>query len=186
MRPQRLPGLNARDAGRRWALGEMRVDLSSCALGRRLEKDRSAARHAPSSPYSRPRFSGTSPMDPDPGKFPLGRGVPTPGAKPVLSQRWAPAPAHPRLPSPPFLCPRFLSFLRKDWRWVAGAFPSERGCEFRVWGGILSEPRRPGPPRARSEGQTGRLGGEETPYPGGARSGVRRAYLRQPSPCRTL
>lgn len=139
----------------------------------------------PAAPIADLGFQAHPPDGPRPRKVPAG----VPGA----NARGKASPLAALGPSPcPFSAPlaslpvSAFPFLRKDWRWVAGAFPSERGCEFRVWGGILSEPRRPGPPRARSEGQTGRLGGEETPSPGGARSGVRRAYLRQPSPCRTL
>lgn len=126
VRPQRLPGSNARDAGRRWALGEMRVDLSSCALGKRLEKDRSAARHAPSSPYSQPRFSGTSARwTPTPESSRWGAGCQRPGQSQSSRSAWPqplPILGSPRLPS----CVR-VSFLTQ--RLAMGC----RGLSVRAW-----------------------------------------------------
>lgn len=165
----------------------MRVDLSSCALGSSLEDGWAADRDVPSGPYSGSLLSGSSARRTptrgssrcDAGRQRRGEAVPQAALVP------SPCPFSASLASCPVSAFSFLSYA-KTGGGLPGAFPSERGCEFRVWGGILSEPRRPGPPRARSEGQAGGLGGEETPSPGGPRSGVRRAYLPQPSPRRTL
>lgn len=104
------------------------MDLSSCALRSSLEEDWAAHRHVPSGPYSGPLLSGSSaPMDPQPGEVPAATPGASGGEKPVLRQHLCPAPAHPRLPSPPVLCSHFPFFLTQ--RLAAGC----RGLSVRAW-----------------------------------------------------
>lgn len=160
-----------------------------CARGRQIRK---AGRQADAQPEALQPTSGTSanPPHPTPGKFVLRRPVPTRGeASPRGSARLRPrpVPAPPPASFPPDL--RILSpfpfFLTKRLAMECRGLliPAMAvHSEFRV------EPRAnrgaPGLRAHRARGSPARLGGEQSPGPGGDRAGAAWAYLPQPSRCR--
>lgn len=154
---------------------------SLCGRGGGRETDRQADRQAAGSPPADLGLQAHAPDSPPtressrcgaqcqrPGKRSSGSARPRPlpilGASASLLPCFLASPAE-------YSPPPFGFFLtKKTGDGLPGPLRPSRGCTFSVWGRAESEPRPPGPLRARSEGQAARLGGEETPSPGGARS----------------